>query len=194
RIMLDGHSLRLIDTAGLNPSPSGLEQLGMAKTLERAAEADIFLLVIDATHPVPALPAELMARLRPENTLVVLNKMDLTAGVSPADTPAGLPTQAISALTGLGLDKLIEVISRRASLFQQNLGEETIAINARHAHALARARRSLAQAREKIERGQPKELLASDIRDSLDALGEISGKIDNERMLDQLFAKFCIGK
>jgi tRNA modification GTPase len=77
RLILGPHCLRLIDTAGLNPSPAPLEKLGMDKTLERAAEADLLILVLDATRPAPALPREIMERLTPENTVVVLNKCDL---------------------------------------------------------------------------------------------------------------------
>ncbi|MEO0055673.1 MAG: hypothetical protein RLZZ50_1620, partial [Verrucomicrobiota bacterium] len=71
------HLLRLIDTAGLNPAPGDIERLGIAKTLERLAEADLVLWVADATSPLPALPADTKALLRPDNTLLVLNKVDL---------------------------------------------------------------------------------------------------------------------
>jgi tRNA modification GTPase len=74
------------------------------------------------------------------------------------------------------------------------VGDERIAINVRHAHFLAEAESCLEAALEKIARSGPSELLASDLRGALGALGEISGKVDNERMLDQLFASFCIGK
>ena len=66
--------------------------------------------------------------------------------------------------------------------------------NARHAHAIQEARRGLQDARDKLARSEPIELLASDLRNALAAFGEVLGKIDNERMLDQLFASFCIGK
>jgi tRNA modification GTPase len=69
-----------------------------------------------------------------------------------------------------------------------------VAINARHADALDRAKAALADALAKLAAGGPTELLASDLRESLAALGEIAGRIDNEQMLDRLFASFCIGK
>jgi tRNA modification GTPase len=74
------------------------------------------------------------------------------------------------------------------------VGEDVVAINARHAQALKQARADLAAAAEKLAAGEAAELLASDLRGALAALGEISGKVDNERMLDALFANFCIGK
>lgn len=193
RIILGPHCLRLIDTAGLNPTPAALEKLGMDKTLERAAEADLFLWVLDATRPAPALPADITARLTPANTLVLLNKTDLPA-TSFLPLPATLPALRISALTGDGIKALTEHITRRADAFRQDQGDEIIAINARHADALRRATECLETARAKVASNGPTELLASDLRGALDAFGEIAGKIDNERMLDHLFKTFCIGK
>ena len=214
RIQAGPHWLRLTDTAGLNPAPAPLEALGMAKALERAAAADLLLLVLDATRPNPPLPATLRALLRPATTLVVLNKADLLApGAAPvpqldhvggalAAPPAGcsktapLPLQAIpvSALTGAGVEMLQAEIVRRAEAFRQDTGEDLIAINARHAHALARAKTGLTDALTKLATHAPAELLASDLRETLAAYGEIAGKVDNEQMLDRLFATFCIGK
>lgn len=193
-IIVGAHALRLIDTAGLNPTPAELERRGIAKTMERAAEADLFLLVLDATAPAPALPAALASRIDTSNTIVVLNKIDLPPGGSVAEAPAGLPSVRISALTGQGLDELRTAVGRHADSFRNEVGEELVAINARHADALARAKASLQDASAKLADGTPDELLASDLRGALNAYGEISGKIDNERMLDELFATFCIGK
>src|SRR4029077_20169519 len=77
RILVGPHALRLIDTAGLNETPSSLERRGIDKTIEQAAEADLFLWVIDATRPLPALPTSVVARLSSANTIVVFNKIDL---------------------------------------------------------------------------------------------------------------------
>jgi tRNA modification GTPase len=192
RIILGPHCLRLIDTAGLNPTPAALEKLGMDKTLERAAEADLFLWVLDATRRTPALPDSITTRLTPENTLILLNKSDLST--SPALPSPTLPHLRISALTGDGIDALTDHITRLADAFRHDQGDEIIAINARHADALRRANECLTTARAKVSAHDPTELLASDLRGALDAFGEIAGKIDNERMLDHLFKTFCIGK
>ncbi|MBW8780758.1 MAG: tRNA uridine-5-carboxymethylaminomethyl(34) synthesis GTPase MnmE [Verrucomicrobia bacterium] len=195
RLIVGPHCLRLIDTAGLNPTPATLEKLGMEKTLERAAEADLFLWVVDATRPCPALPASVSERLTPANTLVLLNKHDLLLGTpARAHPPASLPALEISALTGEGMETLTQRIVQHAEAFRQDQGEDLIAINSRHADALRRAREGLESARLILSTQGPVELLASDLRGTLDAFGEIAGKIDNERMLDHLFATFCIGK
>lgn len=204
RVPAGPHWLRLTDTAGLNPAPGSIERLGMAKTHERAAAADLLLLVLDATRPAPPLPPSIAAALRPENTLVVLNKCDLLAR---ADGPGGsgfrpdvsginpdLQTIAVSALTGAGIAELTAAIVRRADAFRAETGEDFVAINARHAHALDRAQAALREAQTKLADQAPTELFASDLREVLAAYGEIAGKVDNEQMLDRLFATFCIGK
>lgn len=194
RILVGPHCLRVIDTAGLNPSPAPLEKLGMVKTLERAAEADLFLLVFAADQLAPVLPPELKGLAQASNSIIIINKSDLGNVTSPENHFPGFLTLPVSALTGAGLDALTDAITRFADSFQKDTGNDLIAINARHAHALGQAREGLAAALAKLTDGTAVELLASDLRGVLAAYGEISGKVDNERMLDALFATFCIGK
>ena len=194
RIIVGTHSLRLIDTAGLNPSPAPLEQMGIEKTLERAQEADLFLHVVDASAPFPVLPEGLARRIDIVPTIVVLNKIDLVADRPAVAGIARGPVVRVSALKNVGIEELVAAIDAQAEAFQRDVGEDVIAVNARHADALDRAKQSLVAAQDKLAAGAPGELLASDLRNVLAAVGEIVGKVDGERMLDQLFAKFCIGK
>ena len=194
RIIIGPHSLRLIDTAGINPQPAPLEKLGMEKTMERVQEADLILLVIDSAQPAPQFPESLISYLAQARTLVVSNKSDLPPHGDLAETYAGYELARVSALTGDGLEQLQAAIVRRAEALSVTLGAEIIAINARHADALGRAQTCLESSVEKLQNHEASELVASELRGALDAFGEISGKIDNERMLDRLFAAFCIGK
>lgn len=200
RLQVGPHLLRLIDTAGLNPSPGEVERLGIAKTAERLAEADLVLWVIDtAAGDSPALPLpEAFARhLTPDKTLVVANKVDIVlAGELPAGDPR-FRRLNISALRGTGIEALREAIVELADGLRPELfAEEQIAVNARHADALRRAEASLGMALAGLSADAPMpiELVSGDVRAGLDALGEIAGRVDNERMLDALFANFCIGK
>jgi len=192
-ILVGPHALRLIDTAGLNAAPSSLEKRGIDKTIEQAAEADLFLWVIDATRPLPALPSSVAARLSSANTIAVFNKIDLPAAPSVSALKY-FPVVNVSALTGAGFDSFHVEIARLADSFQSDCGDEMIAINARHAHSLEQATLCLDSAMQKLGASIATELVASDLRGSLDAFGLISGKIDHEKVLDRLFASFCIGK
>ncbi len=194
RIIIGPHSLRLIDTAGLNPSPAPLEKLGMEKSLERAREADLILLVLDSSQPAPHWPAEIVNELTPGRTLVVANKADLPTHSAALAELEAYEVVRISALTGEGIEALQAAVVRRAEAFAVAVGEDLIAINARHADALRRSQVALSESIEKLSANEASELVASDLRDALEAYGEIAGKIDHERMLDHLFATFCIGK
>ena len=196
RIQLGTHSLRIIDTAGLNSAPAEVERQGIAHTLAWAAKADLVLLVIDAVAPSPALPPAVAARLAPSNTVVVFNKVDLLApgAASAAVAPSGLPVIWLSTVTGEGLAALATEVTRLADGFCPDRDAEGLVVNARHADSLARAARGLERALDHLHQAGPTELLASDLRSTLEALGEIAGKFDNEAMLDRLFATFCIGK
>ncbi len=194
RIIIGPHSLRLIDTAGINPTPAPLEKQGIQKSLERAQEADLILWVYDSALPAPLFPVELRPLLTGPRTLVVANKADLPAsGTAPADY-AAYESVRVSALTGAGMDALQAAIVRRAEALSVDFGSETIAINARHADALTRAQAGFDGATGLLKSAAASELVASELRSALAALGEIGGKIDNERVLDHLFATFCIGK
>lgn len=194
RWIVGPHCLRLVDTAGLNLAPAPLERLGIAKTVERALGADLWILVLDATQSTaPELPAELQAKGRELPVIVVQNKVDLaSAGTAPLPWP-GASVVRTSALTGEGLEALRSEIIRRVDALGYDPGE-LVAVNARHAVALAEAATGVAAARAQWRDHGPVELVASEIRGILDACGRITGRIDHERMLDALFATFCIGK
>ncbi len=192
-ILVGPHALRLIDTAGLNTNPSSLEKRGIDKTLEQAAAADLFLWVIDATRPLPSLPLTAAARLTSANTIAVFNKSDLPAH-QPMPVPEKFSSVNVSALTGSGIETLQTEIAKLADSFQAVCGDELIAINARHAHALEEATQCLDSAVQKLNTGDATELVASDLRSALDNFSQIAGKVDNEQILDRLFSTFCIGK
>lgn len=194
RLMVGPHFLRLIDTAGLNPSPAPLEKRGIEKTLERAAEADLFLLVLEQGDAPTALPAELQGLVNAGNCVILLNKSDLCNSVAKPTELFGIRALSVSAKSGAGLYELNQVIVGLADSRAMTTGDEVIAINARHAQALIGAQNALQSALANLAANGPVELLANDLRAVLDAYGEIAGRVDNERMLDALFATFCIGK
>ncbi len=89
--VVGAHRLRFIDTAGLNPAPGPVERLGIAKTLECVGEADIVILVLDATRPTPPVDPRIAERLGAERTIVALNKIDLLPGPGVTGAVAKVP-------------------------------------------------------------------------------------------------------
>jgi tRNA modification GTPase len=192
-LMIGPHCLRLIDTAGLNMYPTVMEKRGMAKTLEQVEEADLFIWVIDTTEELFPLPPKVRNKMRTDNTLVLLNKIDLTPKtVRHYEVP--YPSLRISVVQNIGMEDVRNKISDLADGFARSADEEHVAISARHSLALAQAKEGIREALAKLESNGGLELIASDLRSVISAYGDISGRIDNERMLDELFAAFCIGK
>jgi len=194
-IMLGPWRIEILDTAGLHQAGDPLEQRGIDNTIEQSQTADFFLLMLDsASPPHPSLPDALIAKMTANNTLVIENKMDLADSIDRSDFLPQFKHVRVSLLERAGLDNL-----RRTWL---NLVEgglhipqaDGVIVNARHASALSEAVDRMEDALSKIHHGELSELIAADLRDAVESIGKVVGKIDNERMLDQLFNQFCIGK
>jgi len=184
-IVLAGFPVRLIDTAGLRPSTDPVELEGMARTRTAMDSADLVLALIDRTQLVDPCRKE-WERLG-NKVLKVLTKADLSQ-VSKED---GL---LVSSQTGAGLDELRKTITHRLTGNVTAPGSDEIAINARHEDALRRASEAFAAALSSLKAKAAPELVASDLRQALQALESILGVGTSEDVLDRLFAQFCIGK
>ena len=214
RIEVEGIELILQDTAGLREAEGVIESEGILRTQRAIERADVVLLIVDESSPHWP-DEETMALLQGKNTVLVRNKIDLRApevchseghsaglknlmfpdisehmrSFSP-QTGFRMTMQEVSALTGLGIEPLLH---RMITLVMgEDLGNEEIVIaEARHHDALTRAIESLTRAQVQLKAPT---LLASDVRDAVNALGEITGETVGEEILDRIFSKFCIGK
>lgn len=184
-LSLGGLCLRLIDTAGLHNSEDSLEQCGMERSRRALAAADLVLEVADVSQPPVPLPSAPSGA----HCLLVLNKADLEE--HPAW--AGKPGIRISCAQSRGRDDLGQAIR---SLFLRSLGEaDTVAaVNTRHRFALQQAAEALRRARAGLFAGESPDLIDIDLREALDALGSITGRVDTEDILDRVFSTFCLGK
>lgn len=186
KLNLGSLCLRLIDTAGLRESDDILEQAGMNRTELAHASADLLLHIVDASQARPELTWE-----NATPRLLILNKTDLPRHPDWANTD-GIE---ISCHNNTGLDKLSNAIN---TLFQNtqvpSQQGETIAINARHQSCLRGALEALKNAYTSMQSGNSPEWTALDLRQALDSLSDITGRIDTEDILGSIFSQFCIGK
>jgi len=179
---LNGIPLRLFDTAGLHASDDAIEQEGMRRAHQAAAQADVVIWVADASRP-----DSWVAPIA--NDLLLMNKMDLAANITLPD--GAIP---ICAQSGMGLDDLIAAVTRRVDDASFAGEEASMVTHARHRHAMTRAIASLASGIDLLAGEETLDLAAMEWRNSWNALGEILGIGDVEHILDQLFSSFCIGK
>ena len=193
-IMLGSWKIELLDTAGLHQSDDAIEQIGISHTIEQAETADFFLLVIDASTPSPLLPDSLLARMNASNTIIIENKIDLVHKPQHDDFMPEYLHASISLKANEGVSSLRQIWLETVERTVKQTSVGGIAVNARHAGLLEQARKALQLAFAKMKAGELSELIAADLRDALESIGNVVGKIDNERMLDCLFKQFCIGK
>jgi len=194
RLQVGPYLLRVVDTAGLHEAASALEKEGIHRSLEQIDSADLLLVVIDKSRPSPTLPDSVKNLLEERPSLVLENKADLSTRHSHETFLPALPHIQLSALHGDGIDRLRALIQSQLEEGLLVPDESQVILSARHADALDRARSALLSATEKLRADSPPELAASDLHEARDAMGAITGKIDNEAMLDRLFQQFCIGK
>ncbi len=207
-----GIFLRLVDTAGLRQTVDIVESEGIRRTQEAMDDADLLLVVIDRSGPLTEEDRDLLTTHRERRLVVVLNKSDLPQrvelapvqevmrmGSSRLDKSSG-PIQPqskiveISTKTGNGMPDLSEAI--RVLCLGRNLeaGQSVVVTRVRHKNALCQARDSVSKALDAVQSQMPGECVALDVRGALDALGEITGVVSTEDVLDRVFRDFCIGK
>lgn len=192
-----GWPIRLVDTAGVWEATDRIDRLGVEMSRRYLGAADLVLLCVEAGRAVEA-DETLIAEARP--TLLVRTKLDL-------DGEGGSEGVGVSAVTGIGLDRLRRAAAERVFVERMALGDlEPALTRARHRTALARARTALAGALEQMggRRGADvgedpagpidAVLAAHHVRQATTALDELVGAIDVEDVLDQVFASFCVGK
>jgi tRNA modification GTPase len=181
-IDLQGYPVVLADTAGLRDTDDVVEQEGLRRALRRAEEAEIRLFVFDACRPSDVRGASAWPG---PNTLLVANKIDLAARTGATYPARHFP---VSALTGEGINALLIALGERVAKSYRT--EAPVLTRARHRQSLEEAKASLRRA---LAATLP-ELRAEDLRLALRSLGQITGVVDVEDLLDVIFRDFCIGK
>ena len=189
RVSLDGIPVELIDTAGLRESTSVAESLGIAKSREVMAEADIVLLVLDATQPLHAEDDAAISALANRPFLIVINKNDLSS-IEPRHHLNALET---SALTGAGIPELRHAVLSRLTK-EAPTTETALLTNLRQQQAVSTAIAALTRAQHAIVATIPHEMLLLDLYEALHALDVLTGTTTINDVLNLVFSKFCIGK
>jgi tRNA modification GTPase len=193
--VLDGIPLRILDTAGLREAECEIEREGIRRAREHSAAADIAVYLIDSSTPFSAEDAEHLAKLKPSQTVVVLNKVDRRiadfrlpiADLNPVDT-------ALS--DGTGLDDIKRAIAAKLeSGVNMNTPAHAV-ISERHRNLLERAKDEMEQAREQLTglEDEGVALAAEHLRSALESLGQVTGRVYHDELLDNVFSRFCIGK
>jgi len=195
-ITLSGVPVRLMDTAGLREAQDRVEEMGVARTRERLAQADLILYMVDGSQPLEEADRLGLAELAGRPALTVINKIDLPQQLSEnrLKEASPFPIAPISALTGAGIEELKgRIVDLALGGGVKTQGE--ILTQARHYQHLSRCLDCLDQALALLKQTPvPWELAALELQEAIGELGEITGEEVGDAVLDRIFGEFCIGK
>jgi tRNA modification GTPase len=189
---LDGIPLNIFDTAGVREALDRVEQIGVSRALETAAEADLILFVVDGSATFEQEDQNVWERVRQLPHLVVANKADLAQAHDP-ELEKMRPIR-LSARTGEGLDELRRTIRNSLGEIPSEDLAESILTTARQHEAVVRAITQLEGGEAALNEGVPHEMVLLDLYQALVSLNELTGETTTEDILGQIFSTFCIGK
>ena len=193
---IEGVPFRLIDTAGIREALDEVEAIGVEKTKASIAKSKLLVYVFDVIEMKPSEVFQEVEKLRKADQQVILvaNKMDLNPYTKPDDYAMDdIPVIATSALNKMNIEYLKESLFN--AVIEGKVQDNSVIIsNARHVSALQNSVSSLDAVLNGLDEGVTHDFVAMDIRQALHHLGEITGEIHTDDLLDSIFSRFCIGK
>jgi tRNA modification GTPase len=194
-VAMGGIPVKLVDTAGIRRALDEAESIGIQKSMEALADADLVLVVLDASQPASAEDERLLAQTEQRTAIVVENKADLQC-LRGSDTRVGPAFAALrtSAITGEGIAELRTAILQHVTGDAGSSAESGFLTNARHQSLVRDSLTGLDRAEVAIQNKIPHEMLLLDLYGALRPLDEITGATTNDDILNLIFSRFCIGK
>ena len=195
-VNINGIPLKLIDTAGIRNTENAVEKIGIERSIKYAKEADLVILIIDASKKLSNEDIEILGFVEPTKTIIILNKMDLEqkVDVNEKEISKFQNIIKISALKKEGIEDLYEKIGNMFNLNQINVDSDIVITNQRHKCQIEKAIKNLNLALESLEKNMPIDIVAISLKDVLSDLGEITGEEASEEIINEIFSRFCLGK
>lgn len=196
-VNLDGIPLKLIDTAGIRNTENEIEKIGVEKALKLLEEADLTIAIFDNTKPLEREDREIIELIKDKKTIILLNKIDKKE-IKPENElelqKLNKPILKISAKTKEGLEELYKQIIKMFHLEEIELNDGSLITNIRHKEQIRKALKSILEGEKGIESKIPIDLIEIALKDTLEALSEITGENVSEDIINEIFSKFCLGK
>ncbi len=196
-VNIKGIPLNLIDTAGIRNAKDEVEKIGIIKSKEIANDADLIIAIFDSSRELSEEDVEILNILKGKRSIIVLNKIDLAPKIDENNEKLKEVSEniiKISALNNTGIEDLYDEIAKLFNLNQINLDNDLIITNVRHKNLITKALESVNKTKESIKNNMPIDIVAISIKDILENLANITGEIVSEDIIDEIFAKFCLGK
>lgn len=196
-VTVNGIPLKLVDTAGIRQAFDEVEKIGVDKSIKQAEEADLIIAIFDISKELTEEDLEILDLIKNKRTIILLNKADLNQVISETDERFTNITENIlkvSALNKTGIELLYGKISEMFDLNEINLDNEILITNIRHKNIISNTLESVKKANETLNNGMPIDIITIYIKEVLEDLGEITGEVVTEDIINEIFSKFCLGK
>ena len=195
--VLRGYPVRLTDTAGIHESDDPVESIGIERSKKAFNEADLLLLLFDASEKLSEEDLGLMEFAKGRSCIAVLNKQDLCSVTKPSDITAVLPDCTVvetSFADGSGVEELKDRIEGIIGSGSVRREEDVLVTNVRHAGLLREALKELTEALDMVKRRQAIDFIEVNVKAAFDYLGEITGDTASDEVIEEVFSRFCLGK
>ena len=196
-VNINGIPIKLIDTAGIRETTDEVEKIGINRSKEIAKDADLIIAIFDATKELSKEDLEILDIIKDKKYIILLNKMDLEAVIDENDEHLKDFSKniiKISALNDWGLDRLYSKISEMFNFSEINFDNEVIITNLRQKNLITKAIEDISKVKEVIKNEIPIDIIAMFIKNILEDLNSITGEEVSEDIINEIFAKFCLGK
>lgn len=195
-INLNGLSLKMIDTAGIRNTNDIVEKIGVDKAKDIARDADLIIYVVDGSRKLDENDKDILSIIKDKHAIVLINKSDIENVIDIGDLE-GINKENIiifSAKNGNGMEQLEEKIKDMFYSGKINYNNQIYITNARHKEALDNVYDSLLKVKDSIEMMMPEDFYSIDLMDAYEQLGLIIGESVEDDLVNEIFAKFCMGK
>ena len=195
-IEIHGISLNIIDTAGIRETDDVVEKIGVERAIQSMDHADLILYVADASVPLNESDHKIIELIKDKKVIVLLNKSDLSVCVTEDEMRKYMnhPVVQISAKENRGMDDMENELRDMFFSGEVTFNEEVCITNIRHKNALEEAYQSFIKVKESIELGMPEDFYSIDLMAAYESLGSVIGESVGEDLVNEIFAKFCMGK
>jgi len=194
-INLKGIPLVLVDTAGIRKTEDLVENIGVEKSKEMIDKSDLILFVVDGSRELSDEDIKIHDQINAEKVIGIMNKIDMDKKIDTSKLSKVGKWIEISAKENLGIDDMEnEIYKFVVSGEIEDSSQKLIITNVRHKSALEKTNDAIKNIFETIDMGLPMDLIAVDLKEATDALGEVTGEISTEDLLDHVFSNFCVGK
>ena len=196
-VNINGIPLNLIDTAGIRNAKDEVERIGIEKSKKLAEDADLIIAILDSSKELSEEDIEILEIAKNKKSIVILNKVDLEQKIKPENPKLEIFNKNIinlSAKNKIGLELLFEKITTMFNLDEINIDNDIVITNERHKNLISKAIENLDKAKNILKEGMPVDIIAISLKDVLSNLGAITGEEAGEEIINEIFARFCLGK